>query len=838
MWSDFKQLYAGFLVSLIITAPSFAQSSCDIVAQRLKTGDLLNIEEILANAENCPNIVGQVYLRKGNNNKAENYFNTALNNATDQQLKAAALNNLGLVYWNTGNVKKGMEFVQESLELRVGEFGEKHELTAASYNDMGLIMSAKDPEMALVYYEKALKIYQSIFGAEDEKTIQASINTGISYRNLGYYGEATVTLEEALMQWKKLYPAGHPNEAFILTNIGQNLQATNSLQDALASYELALEVYLKFYGNEHPEVASTYNLIGNIYNVEGEFEESLSYYQKAIISNVPGFDEIDIEINPATSSYLNSNTLLNSLYYKSKALMDLHFNKTLKFNDLKLSLSTLQSCDSLIDNIRKIRTNESDKLALGQLSSTVYETGVELCKAMGDVAVKKDDFYELSLYFAEKSKSAVLLEAIADSNAKSFAGLDESDLLLENAFKNDIAYLENQIVIQSNAEFRKNLQSELLVKRTAYEELIKSIETKYPEYFKLKYSTILPSLEELQSELTSNQMLLTYFVSDISKRLYIYEITQKKLKLISKAVEDNFDQYLSGYKNSIFFKVKDTYQLTAVELHDLLIPKKIDKEIDHLIIIPSGRLGTIPFEALLTDKIKNEPSYSELPYLVNSHKISYTYSSALLSKRTSTNKQTEAFLCAPVTFNSLPSLPGTEQELNQLGDILSSRNITSNSFLLADASEELIKNQNFNNYKYVHLATHGVVDAETPALSRIFLNSGGNEDGSLYTGEIYNLNLGTELVTLSACETGLGKLSKGEGVIGLSRALLYAGAENVLVSLWAVSDTSTANLMTDFYSSIVNENYSQALQEAKKSLINSDGFSEPYYWAPFILIGQ
>ncbi len=637
-----------------------------------------------------------------------------------------------------------------------------------------------------------------------------------------------------MVNWKKLYPEGHPNEGFILTNIGQNLQATNSLEGALKSYEAALEIYQKFYGNKHPEIASTLNLIGNIYNIQGEFEKAIDHYQRAIIANIPDVTSLDIQENPSVATYLNSNTLLNSLYYKSKAYMDLHFNKTLKFSDLKLSLSTLQSCDSLIDNIRKVRTNESDKLALGQLASTVYETGVELCKAMGDVAVKKDDYYKLSFYFAEKSKSAVLLEAIADANAKSFAGLNSEDLALENAFKNDIAYLENQIVLESNVEFRKNLQSELLVKRTAYEDFVRSIEKKYPEYYKLKYSTGLPSVEKIQQSLNENQEVLAYFISDVSKRVYLYEINTKKFKLSSKPLGETFDQYVSGFKNSIFFKVKDTYEFTAVELHNLLIPKKIDKSISHLIIIPSGRLGTIPFEALITSKIKGEVAYSELPYLINNYQISYTYSSALLEFESNPNLQKEAFLCAPVTFNSLPDLPGSALELSKLNKILDSKNIQTTTISMGESSEGLIKRQNFNNNKYVHLATHGVVDEETPALSRIFLKSGDNEDGSLYTGEIYNLNLNTELVTLSACETGLGKLSKGEGVIGLSRALLYAGAGNVLVSLWAVSDSSTADLMTNFYASFTDE----PLQIAKQSRIETTQFSEPYYWAPFILIGQ
>jgi CHAT domain-containing protein len=123
----------------------------------------------------------------------------------------------------------------------------------------------------------------------------------------------------------------------------------------------------------------------------------------------------------------------------------------------------------------------------------------------------------------------------------------------------------------------------------------------------------------------------------------------------------------------------------------------------------------------------------------------------------------------------------------------------------------------------------------------VFLQSSSEaEDGNLFSGEIYNLKLKANLVTLSACQTGLGKISKGEGVVGLSRALAYAGAKNILVSFWSVGDTSTAALMTDFYGHLLNGNtlnYSQNLRKAKLDLIQKGDFSAPYYWAPFVLIG-
>ena len=163
-------------------------------------------------------------------------------------------------------------------------------------------------------------------------------------------------------------------------------------------------------------------------------------------------------------------------------------------------------------------------------------------------------------------------------------------------------------------------------------------------------------------------------------------------------------------------------------------------------------------------------------------------------------------------------------------------------FLKTNASEKNFKDQSTVNYRFVHLATHGFVNEEKPGFSGLLLSPDetSSEDGILYLAEVYNLQLNAELMTLSACETGLGKIARGEGLIGLTRGFLYAGAQNLLVSLWKVNDASTSRLMIDFYEDLLNGNSkSAALQTAKLNLINSDAkYADPYYWAPFVLIGR
>ena len=189
-------------------------------------------------------------------------------------------------------------------------------------------------------------------------------------------------------------------------------------------------------------------------------------------------------------------------------------------------------------------------------------------------------------------------------------------------------------------------------------------------------------------------------------------------------------------------------------------------------------------------------------------------------------------------------LPATETETEDILKLYDEKNLKAKVLLHNNANEKFLKSGELEQYKVLHFATHGFVNSERPELSGLLLaqDSTGGEDGVLYSGEIYNLKLNADLVVLSACETGLGKIQKGEGIIGLTRALLYAGAKNIIVSLWQVADESTSDLMVDFYkNSLISKeqlSYSEALRNAKLKMISEGEYAHPLFWSPFILIGN
>ena len=198
------------------------------------------------------------------------------------------------------------------------------------------------------------------------------------------------------------------------------------------------------------------------------------------------------------------------------------------------------------------------------------------------------------------------------------------------------------------------------------------------------------------------------------------------------------------------------------------------------------------------------------------------------------------------TMEGLPlaRLTGTRVEAEQISKLAKASGGQADVWLDLDASEENLDTRDMSKYRIIHVATHGLLNAERPQFTGVVLSLVGNktQDGFVRTDEVFNLRLGSPLVMLSACETGLGKEKRGEGVMGLTRAFMYAGAPTVGVSLWSVADKSTADLMTDFYqrllSTAATSTTSGALRSAQLAMISGKKYSAPFYWAPFVLVGD
>ena len=314
-----------------------------------------------------------------------------------------------------------------------------------------------------------------------------------------------------------------------------------------------------------------------------------------------------------------------------------------------------------------------------------------------------------------------------------------------------------------------------------------------------------------------------------------------------------------------------------------------------LMIVADGALNYVPFETLL--KTADAGDFASLNYLVKTNEIIYAPSAsvvgAIKQQRAKTNSRALLVIADPV-FNSndarakkgtaapapattdsearglgiqsavadvagstpapaadaameglpLARLNGTRIEADQISKLAKASGGQADVWLDLDANEENLGTRDISKYRIIHVATHGLLNAERPQFTGVVLSLVGNKtrDGFVRTDEVFNLRLGSPLVMLSACETGLGKEKRGEGVMGLTRAFMYAGAPTVGVSLWSVADKSTADLMTDFYQRLLSTSAattsSGALRGAQLAMISGKKYSAPFYWAPFVLVGD
>lgn len=313
---------------------------------------------------------------------------------------------------------------------------------------------------------------------------------------------------------------------------------------------------------------------------------------------------------------------------------------------------------------------------------------------------------------------------------------------------------------------------------------------------------------------------------------------------------------------------------------------------NRLLVVPDGALNYIPFEALVTQPGGSD--YAALPYLIKTNEIAYAPSVSVISliRKQAAAKPTSKsiLLVADPVFNSddprakgaattaaggadtrglglssaltdvagtpsasstgapaqglmLARLLGTKTEAETIQKLTQTSGGKADLLMGMDASEDNVQLKDLKSYRVIHIATHGLLNAERPQFTGVVLSLVGNKqsDGFLRTNEIFNLKLGAPLVMLSACETGLGKEKRGEGVIGLTRAFMYAGAPTVGVSLWSVADNSTAMLMSDFYKRMLTGQGmapNAAMRESQKAMIDGKKYSAPFFWAPFVLVGD
>lgn len=809
-------------------------------------------------------------LLKENYNALEHSLKAAKNlETTPSKLKASVYHQLSRAYTNIQDLDNAKIYLEDAIaiyamEIKKSEGKEKRSWEKswgiASYDMSTLLYDGlNDTKGQAIYLNNALSVFSQLSNRNSNFEHLAN-----AYHSAGLYYVGLNDLNTSLHYYNRSLDINKSLETrsnFIgmnLDNMGIIYKRKNQLKKAKASAYEALTYFDP--KKDRPNIASIYDNLGDVFKKEGNLDSALICYNIAIQNIVAGYE---LNKNNLTSNLIidantitDKNGLFITLSSKADALRQ-YFSETKNKKWLQVSFATYLQVDSLADLMRLEFSSDASKESLVARTKPVYEKAIDLCLEMKNVF--DDDIYNSHAFdFAEKSKSIILLEAVRKAKAKLI--VNEQLIEKEKALNLKQNFYEKEYALALIREDSKTqpLLDSLSKYRTKYNEILQVIAQSNPIYLSLKKNTRTIDWTEVQKNLLNdNQSFIEYFKGDSA--IYAFVINKKSFNSVKINLDAPVDSLVNQLNRGILQKQTKGYATAAVNLYD-----KIFKPIraacgtsTHLIISPDGILSHIPFEALLTQKVAKEEEqyFKDYPYLINDFVISYNYSASLwneMKQKEITSNEQKLFAgfapAFPKNTNidleisndfsvNFGELEWNIEEVNSIqekieGDIYAGKEATV---------------ENFRKYapqsRILHLSTHGKANDKAGDFSCLVFN-GKNGKGFeyFYTKDLYALQLNAELVVLSACETNIGELKEGEGIISLARGFSYAGASSIITTLWVVDDEISKKMMVDFYAQILNnKNKAEALHQVKKDYFQEQQLNRkahPYYWASFIPIGD
>ena len=632
---------------------------------------------------------------------------------------------------------------------------------------------------------------------------------------------------------------------------GTYYETIKDYENAIIHYSRALNNSEKIYSNNPQRVGADHQKLGHVNLLAGKLDSALWHSNKALTLLEVNEAKNATSINPTNHIYLIPALQNAGVIYFEKYL------KELDPQLLDKSAAAFDDAVLFIQQLRRFMNSQITRQNLGELYFDVFSGAIKTAAVRYRLNPTENNLNKI-YQLIQSSKAQALLENIHKTKFENFVGIPLKLQDQESNLQNKVALLER--LIDQDSYRREKWEAQLFSTNLELQNLLDIFKNEYPSYYQLKYDLGPASIDEIKGKLDHNSSIVEYFIDE--SLLYTIVINNNEAKLIEKqltidlgfAVRDLREgistYYLSQRKDDDLLNLMtQKYQQNASLLYTTLI-EPLGTLPENLIIIPDGILGYIPFEALLTESITGQRSFKRYPYLIHDYNIKYHYSSTLWSQTNKKENHNNKLLAiapdfsiegqdeiAEVRQGNLLPLIGNLQEVTFIA------NLFQGSILIGDKATKKSFSELAPEHGIIHFATHAIVDDEQVDQSYLALSQGSAQTGNehLYIRDLYNTNLTAELVVLSACETGLGKLKKGEGIISLARGFAYAGANAVVTSLWSVSDKATANLMQLFYSQLKKGSPKDvALRNAKLNFIASqdESLAAPFYWASTIAIGD
>lgn len=769
------------------------------------------------------NLIGNLYKTQSNYEIAlENYEKAYEISINNNYLENAMLiqNNIGNIYLNQGQYHKAIEYYQTSLHNFDKEKHKKY--IGIAKNNIGSVYAAwAHWDKALIYFNSAIEIYDQI-GEQEQKA-----NT--------------------------------------FNNIGGVKEAVGDYSAAMDYYNKSIEIFYSLLKNR--EIAVLYNNIGSIYFTKGESDKALEYYTKSqeISRSIKDISQVAVCLDNIGNVYSNRGQTDSALVVFTEAL------------EIRRKL-----------NEKGKLTNTLNNLAVVYINNKEYDKGIELLEESISIieslrtsaqgAIKRDYFQkqiyayenlivaniyreniEQAFYFIELSRAKTLSEQLSQSTSMVIPTLEDVQSTLEDGELAIIFSTVNNNDISLLCFTNTNVEIRTINKENFIRKLLQDVEVRKNVVASIDYSDI-PRLKSFWQDNTSiatdKAFVRTIFANAFQS--YI-----EMLNTISSKSVQNMNKYS-----------KSIYNLLLGDVDNLI------GSANKIIIMQDGILSYVPFETLLdkqgkyliedrdisyinsfsidrqvsqrhySDKRKSICAFGVSQYsagkciLVQEFETTLNFKEYVYSKMTKKDDMTDVY--SYLGLCGFSDLKGSNDEIENIRTLF-----PSDSYILKDSlvSESIVKglsqSGSLKKYRIIHFSTHGVASSEIPELSALVLSPAGNktDDNYLRMEEISDLQLNADFVNLSACETGLGKLYSGEGVVGLARSFIVAGANSLSVSLWQVDDESTSVFMLQLYQIAKENGYNmkESIAEVKQDFIKGKynfTWTHPYFWAPFVYYGR
>ncbi len=822
--------------------------------------------------------IGAAYALLGEARKALENYSPALavwQRLDNRRQAADTLNFIGKAYYSLDELQQSLEHYDQALKLyrALGNRSGEAELL----NNLGIVYGKLgEAQKELAYYQQALALWRTTVNRRQEANTLTNLGLVEAQRNNSQ--KALANYAQALRLWR--VASDRRGEAMTLQNLGDLQAAAADAKQALAYYDQALQL-LQTAGDRWRE-ARVLTSMGLLHTSSGAPQQALEYFNQALtICRAVG----------------DRSGEAGALYGSARAALGLG-QLALAREQIQAALVLIEAVRAKVGSQQLRASYLASVQKYYQLNIDVLMRLHRASPAAGFDALA----LQASERARARSLLEQLTEARADIRQGVEASLLERERQLAQLL-NAKARRQLELIGQSGGAAQLTaLKQEISQLEDEYNQVQTTIRQRSPHYAALTQPQPL-SLRAIQAQLDTDSLLLEYSLGEersflwavtkdslktyeLPNREQIEQAARQVYALVTANAVAQRDE-LPSQRRARLARAAEQLPGAARQLSHLTLgPVAAELGNRRLVIIADGALQQTPFALL------SEPGTTAQPLVVKHELISLPSASTLAVQRHElANRQPApkllAVLADPVFDRSderakltpaptapskqlttlarsnarsiehlaesgkqsviggrvrIPRLPFTRQEAERILALAPSpANLKAVGF---QANRALALSAELGQYRYLHFATHGYLDSERPGFSALVLSlineRGEVEDGFLRAHEIYNLNLPAELVVLSACQTGLGKEIKGEGLVGLTRGFMYAGAARIVVSLWNVNDKATAELMTKFYQKMLKsgERPAAALRAAQVEMWRQKQWEVPYYWAAFVLQGE